>query len=277
MNRYLTINPGDRVCDALAHPTPSVLARNGYKGIAIYWKNTDRVTLDTYHKAGIGTLLIHEWGAADFNTGHTGGVTAGRAARAAADKLGYPADLPMIAADDTDATSRNLAAHKDFVVGFKEGYGNSVGLYGDKDVVEACKNLPVDLFWQPNAWAWSGGRGVYHPLDHVLQGYDVHKIGVDDGVVVRPFRMWLGDSAVPAVVTVPVPTLRTGSTGDQVKLLQTQMKARGWYPYAVDGAFGPRTADGVKHMQTFLRVAVDGVYGPVTSGAWTNELRRHAG
>ena len=105
MNRYLNINPGDRVCDALAHPAPSVLARNGYKGIAIYWKNTDRVTLDTYHKAGIGTLLIHEWGAADFNTGHTGGVTAGRAARAAADKLGLDREVIQLKLDNLPAAA----------------------------------------------------------------------------------------------------------------------------------------------------------------------------
>lgn len=61
----------------------------------------------------------------------------------------------------------------------------------------------------------------------------------------------------PAVV-------KSGSTGDTVKMLQKLLKDWGYNPGAVDGIFGPKTLKAVKQFQTDLGLDVDGIVGPKT-------------
>jgi len=59
-------------------------------------------------------------------------------------------------------------------------------------------------------------------------------------------------------------TLRRGSTGDDVKVLQRALSAAGFDPGPVDGVFGPATERAVKSFQALKGLAVDGVAGPQT-------------
>ena len=74
-----------------------------------------------------------------------------------------------------------------------------------------------------------------------------------------------GSSAAPAV-SASRPTLRTGSRGDSVRLLQTLLNRAG-YELAVDGIFGTMTRCSVKGFQSERGLQVDGIVGKQTWAA----------
>jgi len=77
----------------------------------------------------------------------------------------------------------------------------------------------------------------------------------------------------PTPPAVPTTTLKTGSSGAQVKLLQHALTQLGYKPGAVDGIFGPQTEAAVMHFQTASKLAADGVVGPLTLAALGKALR----
>lgn len=60
------------------------------------------------------------------------------------------------------------------------------------------------------------------------------------------------------------PTVRKGSSGEAVKMLQKILKDWGYNPGPVDGDFGTKTEKAVKQFQTDLRLEDDGIVGPRT-------------
>lgn len=65
-------------------------------------------------------------------------------------------------------------------------------------------------------------------------------------------------------------TLRCGSRGDEVALLQRKLRACGFI-LAVDGIFGPMTREAVRSYQAQRGLMVDGIAGPVTWAALDKE------
>ena len=63
--------------------------------------------------------------------------------------------------------------------------------------------------------------------------------------------------AVPA-------SLKVGSTGDQVRTVQSRLKQWGYYDGAVDGIYGSGTERAVKKFQKNNGLTADGVVGPAT-------------
>ncbi|MDY7231808.1 peptidoglycan-binding protein [Hyalangium rubrum] len=63
-----------------------------------------------------------------------------------------------------------------------------------------------------------------------------------------------------------LPTLREGSKGPAVTDLQNKLKAAGFNPGPVDGAFGPKTKAAVVAFQRAQGISTDGVVGPQTWG-----------
>lgn len=61
--------------------------------------------------------------------------------------------------------------------------------------------------------------------------------------------------------------LKRGSTGNDVKTLQDELKRLGYYGGAVDGMFGPETESAVKAYQAKHHLVADGVVGPITRAA----------
>ncbi|HPD01796.1 MAG TPA: spore cortex-lytic enzyme [Clostridia bacterium] len=61
--------------------------------------------------------------------------------------------------------------------------------------------------------------------------------------------------------------LKFGSTGTQVRTLQTKLKNWGYYTGTVDGVFGSQTQAAVRYFQRVNRLTVDGVVGPKTAAA----------
>jgi peptidoglycan hydrolase-like protein with peptidoglycan-binding domain len=60
-------------------------------------------------------------------------------------------------------------------------------------------------------------------------------------------------------------TVRRGSRGDAVRGVQSQLRfSYGYFDIAVDGVFGHRTEEAVRHFQHRFRLVPDGIVGPVT-------------
>ena len=59
-------------------------------------------------------------------------------------------------------------------------------------------------------------------------------------------------------------TYRQGSTGEQVRIIQTKLKNWGYYDGAVDGIFGSGTAEAVRYFQWKNGLTADGIVGPAT-------------
>ena len=60
---------------------------------------------------------------------------------------------------------------------------------------------------------------------------------------------------------------RYGSTGQEVRNIQTRLKNWGYYNGAVDGIYGSKTTEAVKYFQRKNGLAVDGIAGPKTLAA----------
>lgn len=61
-----------------------------------------------------------------------------------------------------------------------------------------------------------------------------------------------------------MPTLRRGSTGDDVVYVQRLLNDINKANLTVDGIFGDRTEAAVKYFQETNKLAVDGIVGPNT-------------
>ncbi len=68
----------------------------------------------------------------------------------------------------------------------------------------------------------------------------------------------------PSYGVVPTRTLRNGSTGDDVKSVQTRLKALGYYAGTVDGNYGSTTVVAVASFQLRNNLDADGVAGTRT-------------
>ena len=69
--------------------------------------------------------------------------------------------------------------------------------------------------------------------------------------------------------TYPIPTrvIKEGDTGEDVKWVQSMLKAKGYYSGSIDGSFGILTLGAILAFQFKNGLEVDGVCGPKTRGA----------
>ena len=74
--------------------------------------------------------------------------------------------------------------------------------------------------------------------------------------------------AVLMVTTASAATvLRQGSSGSEVRTLQSRLKQWGYYSGSVDGVFGSGTLAAVKYFQRKNGLSADGIVGPATAAA----------
>lgn len=67
-------------------------------------------------------------------------------------------------------------------------------------------------------------------------------------------------------------TLRNGSVGNDVRVLQEELARIGYYTGTIDGDFGPKTYNAVQRLQTGNGLKIDGIVGEAT---WRNLLIAH--
>ncbi len=74
--------------------------------------------------------------------------------------------------------------------------------------------------------------------------------------------------ALATVTALAAPTvLRLGSSGEQVRTLQSKLKQWGYYSGSVDGVFGSQTQEAVKYFQRRNGLTADGIVGSATAAA----------
>lgn len=124
------------------------------------------------------------------------------------------------------------------------------GVYGPKTQSAVAiwqKNLkiPADGVWGPRTqeatdqfFVWLGSQGR-HPASGE------------------------GDAFLAAIASAKSQTLRSGSTGSAVKILQGALNIRG-YALVQDGVFGPATDSAVRRYQANSGLGSDGIVGPRT-------------
>lgn len=66
-------------------------------------------------------------------------------------------------------------------------------------------------------------------------------------------------------------TLKKGSKGPEVKVLQQRLLDHGFSPGLIDGDFGAATELAVKNFQLFKQLDADGIVGPITLAALTSD------
>ncbi len=76
----------------------------------------------------------------------------------------------------------------------------------------------------------------------------------------------------PSAAAVPQSSLRRGSHGEDVKLLQAALQSLGYSVGPIDGDFGPMTEAALKAFQRDRGIVVDGRYGPQSRGALSAAL-----
>ncbi|MFN2608279.1 MAG: peptidoglycan-binding protein [Acidimicrobiales bacterium] len=106
--------------------------------------------------------------------------------------------------------------------------------------------------------------GIFGPrTEAAVRAFQQSRGLVVDGVV--------GNQTWPALVV----SVHEGSTGDAVRGVQSQFRARSLSGepgtgLAVDGIFGPQTDTAVRGFQQAASLAVDGIAGPITWNALVN-------
>ena len=147
-----------------------------------------------------------------------------------------------------------------------------VGSTGDKvRQIQGLVGVPADGIFGPRTEAavrqWQsnlqlGADGVWGPqteeATNNLFAFLANLPAVQEINPNNPFLQSLND----AVASV----LRSGSTGNSVKILQTGLNGKG-YPLVADGSFGPRTDAAVRKFQSDRGLRADGVVGPKTWAA----------
>lgn len=71
-------------------------------------------------------------------------------------------------------------------------------------------------------------------------------------------------SLIALAQQVEAATYRQGSSGEQVRIIQTKLKNWGYYDGAVDGVFGSQTTQAVQYFQRKNGLTPDGIVGPAT-------------
>ena len=199
-----SILPGAKGVDySFGRPDPAEMARLGYRFAVRYIstridhpKNITADEIKRLHDAGIAVLFVWETTVTRPFDGYAAGAADGKASRAWCERLGYPTSVPVLAAVDTDVTTKTLQAVLAYLDGFAEGLGPwPLGIYADTDVIEAMAGRSV-LNWKPNARAWSTKPSA---LVHVQQHASTTVAGglVDTNTALRPFTAWLPNDAPP--------------------------------------------------------------------------------
>lgn len=118
---------------------------------------------------------------------------------------------------------------------------------------------------------WQNGDKMSHVGFYIGGGMMIHCSGtVKKEKLSKKVTHWAIPKGLGGTVpTTDKPTLRRGSSGEYVTLLQTKLIQRGYdlQPYGADGKYGAKTETAVRAFQKKSGLAVDGVCGRNTWAA----------
>ena len=154
-------------------------------------------------------------------------------------------------------------------VGIKFNGGGCTSMWNDNRNWEAkgeIKTLPERLccvFWTDS----KNPKTKSHIGFYIGCGMMIHCSGeVKKEKLSSKCTHWAIPKGLEGEIPVTFPTLRKGSKGEYVTLLQTKLIQNGYdlSPYGADGAFGNKTLEAVKQYQRDHGLSVDGVVGAKT-------------
>lgn len=79
--------------------------------------------------------------------------------------------------------------------------------------------------------------------------------------------MFVGSTSTVIAAQLGERTLKIGSTGEDVQVLQSKLEGLGLYSGTIDGVFNESTRQAVINYQTNTKITVDGIVGPQTVAA----------
>lgn len=252
--------------------------------------------------AGMDILTYYEESSSWIMGGYSAGVRAAQNARQAWAAAGQHTDVPLFLAADSDYDSSQLAPIYDALDGCASVIGRqNTGIYGGVVPVHCARRDGKATYGvQAGAWRYRAGEvGVtdpygWSPLAQVRQdGYNVY-VGYTSAdhltALAGDFGQWrrgavLVDVKIDATPWDPTQwdhnaTCKKGDSGEQV----------GWIQYVLNSALGTKiaiqsppmfdaaTTAGVKALQMYGKLGVDGVVGPVTwhvLGAYVARVHRY--
>lgn len=145
-------------------------------------------------------------------------------------------------------------------------------------------NQPVPgdivIFWRDKPRSWKGHVGIFMGYSKDLQqvftlgGNQKNSVSIQgyDASKVLGFRRLSNEGNTPLPSADPV--LKIGSKGEEVKKLQQLLNDLGYFCGAVDGVFGPKTAEQLKVLQKEEGKQADGIYGKNTRTIIENIFQR---
>lgn len=203
-----TVHAGERGVDfSFARPPAARLVELGYTFVVGYIsvapaspaKNITKAECEAYLAAGLKVLLVWEMTASRANLGAAYGAIDGAHAKTLAAQRGYPVDVPILLADDTNTTTVNSQAHADYMFAALGAIGPyTIGEYGDCDILQATQGL-WRIGWVPNAWSWSArSRAAADARAKALGAHVLQRTGfwidqtwaVDPNEAIADFPAW---------------------------------------------------------------------------------------
>lgn len=144
--------------DYSAGTIPGAVIKNAGHGFVIRYTEDPKQFLGTKHirpaeyvdliAAGIEVFLVFEIGVDDMLGGHAAGVVNATRARAGATWIGYPPAYPIFMACDMHLTTPQIATALEYIAGAATVLGDSLGVYGFVELIEASMNGPAAYWWQ---------------------------------------------------------------------------------------------------------------------------------
>jgi hypothetical protein len=254
-------------------PTPQEIKDSGYTFALRYAShdpkkdltNNERIAL---HAAGIGVGIIWETTAGRALSGAAAGIEDGHDFAVRLIDLAWPAGVMVYAAVDFDVQPSQVNTVREYVNSMSTVLGRPVSVYGGYMIADWFRRS-----WQ--TYAWSHGQWSDHAaIRQVHNGITVGGADCDRDELYDDSVIWWPTTAptpTPPALLPPVfqGTVRLGSTGYAVKVVQARLAARGW-TITVDGFFGRQTDTVVRQFQKEKHLTVDGIAGPITwSALWT--------
>lgn len=169
------------------------------------WKRFKPAEQTAMWAQALGILLVWESYAGRALEGFQAGVQDAQDAQAQARALGYPDDVPIFFACDTNTTANQARPYFQGAVSVRP----CSGAYGGIDVVDALlADGTVPFTWQTCAWSTNAsGVAVVSQTAHLYQRLHptTHLQGqFDEDVMLRPIPMWTAQTQ-PAPTPAPAP------------------------------------------------------------------------
>lgn len=145
---------------------------------------------------------------------------------------------------------------------FAQGYANGVAV---ARTILDWYGWPVDV---AHIFSHAQISDLYHETDHTdpIPYLTRHNMTWND--VVSAIAAASAITPFPALPVDPGPAggerVQEGASGPAVEEIQNRLKAKGFDPGPVDGAFGPQTAAAVMSFQRASGLPADGIVGPQT-------------